>query len=109
MNYTDLMALRMRFEKLQHNSSQAQLALGGAERKWVLFTSKTIFIELSSSRQGTVTILVVAKSVELFLGLHVGQDDEASHVLGTVLVGGVSEDGDADVVDPAIPARTERF
>lgn len=108
MSYTDLMALRMRFEKLHHNSSQA-LGLGGAERRWVLFTSKTIFIGLFSSRQGTVTILVVAKRVELFLGLHVGQDDEAGHVLGTVLVGGVSEDGDANVVDPAIPARTERF
>lgn len=97
----------MRFEKLQHNSSQAQLALGGAERKLVLFTSKIIFIGLFSSRRGTVTILVVAKSVELFLGLHVGQEDEASHVLSTVLVGGVSEDGDADVVDPAIPEDRE--
>lgn len=75
----------------------------------MLFTNKTIFSGLFSSRRGTVTILVVAKRVELFLGLHVGQDDEAGHVLGTVLVVGVSEDGDADVVDPAIPARTERF
>lgn len=38
-----------------------------------------------------------------------GQDDEASHVLGTFFVGGVSEDGGAEVADPAIPARTERF
>lgn len=75
----------------------------------MLFTSTAIFIGLFSSRRGAVTILVVAKRVELFLGLHVGQDDEAGRVLGTFSVMGVSEDGNARVADPAIPARTERF
>lgn len=54
---------------------------------------------------GIITILIEAKRIELFLDRHMGHGDEAGHVLGTVFVGGVSEDGRAHVAGPAVPAE----
>lgn len=53
---------------------------------------------------GIITILIEAKRIKLFFGRHMGHSDEAGHVLGTVFVGGVSEDGRAHVTGPAVPA-----
>lgn len=61
------------------------------------------------SSGGPITILIVAKRVELFFDHHEGHGDEAGHVLGTVFVGGVSEDGGAHVVSPAVPVGTAMY
>lgn len=74
----------------------------------MLTTSETIFICLCSSG-GTITILIVAKAVELFFNLHMGHGDKASHVLGAVFVGGVSKDDSAHVAGPAIPVGTATY
>lgn len=109
-DFTDLMTLKMNFQKPCHSSSQAQLVLGGkGGGEWVLFTIQTLLIWHFSSLQGTVTVLIVAKRVKPFLGLHVGYGDKAGHVLGTIFMGGVSEDGGGGVAGPAIPVGTESF
>lgn len=74
----------------------------------MLTTSETIFVYIFASGD-TITILIIAKSIVLFFGLYIGHGDEASHVLGTVFVGRVSEDGGAHVAGPAIPAGTAMY
>lgn len=68
----------------------------------MLTTSETILDAI----RATITILIIAKGIVLFFELYVGHIDEAGHVLGTIFVGGVSEDGGAHVAGPAIPAGT---
>lgn len=102
---TDLIGLKRSCQRPQYSSSLAQL-VWRRDRRWVLTTSETIFVRLFRSPRSTVTVLIVAKGVELFLGSHAGRGDEAGHVLGAVFVGGVSEDDGGHVAGPAVPAGT---
>lgn len=72
----------------------------------MLGTSEIIFVCLLGTSGDTITILIIAKGVKLFFNVYRGHGDESGHVLGTVFVGGVPEDGRAHVAGPAVPAGT---
>ncbi len=73
----------------------------------VLLVSALLYWQSEAFLADIVTFLIIAEGIILFRSTFSLKSDQPSHVLCTVFMMLVSEDGNAPIADPAVPEGTQ--